>query len=111
MGLLTGEYQQSSRPGNDDIRSAPPAWLRWFNGGEAAPEWLAKVDAVRDVLTSDGRSPAQGAIAWQWARSPRTIPIPGFRSVVQAEANASALRHGPLRPEQMAEIERILAPH
>ncbi len=37
--------------------------------------------AVSDVLTSGGRTLAQGALAWLWARSPRTVPIPGFRSV------------------------------
>ncbi len=44
-----------------------------------------------------------------WARSPYTVPIPGFRTVAQAEENAGALVHGPLRGEQMKEIAALLA--
>ncbi|GCB49971.1 aldo/keto reductase [Streptomyces sp. NL15-2K] len=107
MGLLGGKRQAPSQAG--DIRSRPPAWLQGFGDGSGAdPEWLARVDALKDVLTSGGRTLAQGALAWLWARSPRTIPIPGFRSVAQAEQNAGALEKGPLTAEQMADVERIL---
>jgi aryl-alcohol dehydrogenase-like predicted oxidoreductase len=50
----------------------------------------------------------QGALAWIWARSGTTVPIPGFRTVAQVEENAGAMELGPLAPEQMAEIEKIL---
>jgi aryl-alcohol dehydrogenase-like predicted oxidoreductase len=107
MGLLG--RRDSSRPATGaDIRSAAPEWLRFFADGVPAPGWAAVVDGLRDVLTSDGRTLAQGALAWVWARSPRTIPIPGFRTVAQARENAGALAHGPLRPEQMAEIAGLL---
>jgi aryl-alcohol dehydrogenase-like predicted oxidoreductase len=110
MGLLTGKYGPGSRGAAGDIRATPPAWLRWFDeGGAPAPEWSARVEAVRDILTSGGRTLAQGALAWLWARSPRTIPIPGFRSVAQAEENAGALNHGPLRGEQLAEMDKVLS--
>ncbi|MFJ1547640.1 aldo/keto reductase [Streptomyces sp. NPDC088246] len=110
MGLLTGAYGPERRGGAGDIRATPPAWLRWFGaGGTAAPEWAARVDAVREVLTADGRTLAQGALAWLWARSPYTVPIPGFRTVAQAEENAGALAHGPLREEQLTEISTLLA--
>ena len=58
--------------------------------------WLARLDAVREVLASGGRTLAQGALGWLLARSPRTVPIPGIRTVAQAEQNAGALRLGPL---------------
>jgi hypothetical protein len=45
-------------------------------------------------LTSNGRTLAQGALAWIWGRSERTIPIPGFKNVQQAEENARALAFG-----------------
>ena len=73
-----------------------------------APEWSARVDAVRDLLTSDGRSLTQGAPAWLWARSPRTVPIPGFPTVAQAEDNAGAREFGPLAAGAMAELEAVL---
>ncbi|MET8595855.1 aldo/keto reductase [Streptomyces althioticus] len=109
MGLLTGKHRGGRPLEAGDIRSRPPAWLRGFGDGSGAdPEWLARVDALRDILTSGGRTLSQGALAWLWARSPRTVPIPGFRSVAQAEENAGALAEGPLTEQQMAEVERIL---
>ncbi|MFG2131551.1 aldo/keto reductase [Streptomyces sp. NPDC048751] len=116
MGLLTGKHHGKHHGGRDtlqegDIRSRPPAWLQGFGDGSGAdPAWLARVDALRDVLTSGGRTLAQGALAWLWARSPRTVPIPGFRSVAQAEENAGAIEKGPLTADQMAEVEDLLGP-
>lgn len=107
MGLLGGRYG-TGRVGSGDIRANPPAWLRWFVDGKASPEWIARADAVRGVLTSGGRTPAQGALAWLWARSPRTVPIPGVRTVAQAEENAGAMDHGPLTAGQLAEIDTLL---
>ncbi|MFD5079403.1 aldo/keto reductase [Streptomyces sp. NPDC058371] len=109
MGLLTGKHHGDRALDTGDIRSAPPAWLPGFSdGGGADPDWIARVDALRDILTSDGRTLAQGALAWVWARSPRTIPIPGFRSVAQAEENAGAIAKGPLTEGQLAEADRVL---
>jgi aryl-alcohol dehydrogenase-like predicted oxidoreductase len=36
------------------------------------------------------------------------VPIPGFWTVAQVEENAKAMEFGPLTPDQMAEIDRIL---
>ncbi|MFC8515682.1 aldo/keto reductase [Streptomyces sp. NPDC057257] len=109
MGLLTGKQAAGRTLEAGDIRNTPPAWLPGFKQGAGADAaWLARVDALRDILTSDGRTPAQGALAWLWARSPRTIPIPGFRSVAQAEQNAGAIEKGPLTAGQLAEIDQVL---
>ncbi|GHJ98535.1 aldo/keto reductase [Streptomyces sp. Y2F8-2] len=109
MGLLTGKHTPGRTLEAGDIRNAPPAWLPGFTeGGGADAEWLRRVEALRDVLTSGGRTLAQGALAWIWARSPLTVPIPGFRSVAQAEENAGALAKGPLTAAQLAEADRIL---
>ncbi|MFE5162705.1 aldo/keto reductase [Streptomyces sp. NPDC056697] len=109
MGLLTGKHTAGRALDNADIRNAPPTWLPGFIANTGAdPAWLQRVDALRSILTSDGRTLAQGALAWIWARSPRTIPIPGFRTVAQAEENAGALAKGPLTAGQMADVERIL---
>jgi aryl-alcohol dehydrogenase-like predicted oxidoreductase len=51
---------------------------------------------------------AQGALAWIWAHSERTIPIPGFKNVAQVIENAKAMEFGPLSMEQMKEIEMLL---
>lgn len=107
MGLL-GRRTTSTPAAGADIRTAAPDWLRFFRDGVPTPEWQTRVAAVREILTSDGRTLAQGALGWLWARSDRTIPIPGFRDVAQAEENAGALAHGPLRAAQLAEVAEVL---
>jgi aryl-alcohol dehydrogenase-like predicted oxidoreductase len=111
MGLLTDKVTADSRFAPDTVRGAAPAWLAWFAGGRPVPAFLERRDAVRDVLTSGGRTLAQGALAWVWARSDRTIPLPGCRTPAQAAENAAAMAHGPLRPDQMAQIEQIMSGH
>ncbi|MEV6589416.1 aldo/keto reductase [Streptomyces acidicola] len=109
MGLLTGKHTAGTPLEAGDIRSAPPAWLPGFTEGTGADaDWLRRVESLRDILTSEGRTLTQGALAWLWARSPLTVPIPGFRSVAQAEENAGALAKGPLTAAQMAEVEQVL---
>ena len=49
------------------------------------------------ALTADGRTLAQGALGWLLAAQPATVPIPGCRTVAQAEENLGALALGPLR--------------
>ncbi|PSL03246.1 aryl-alcohol dehydrogenase-like predicted oxidoreductase [Haloactinopolyspora alba] len=109
MGLLTGKFTASSTLGPDDVRGVAPEWLAYFRDGRPAPEWLEPIAAVREVLTGSGRTLAQGALAWIWARSDVTIPIPGARTVAQVEENAGAMEHGPLSADEFAEVERLLA--
>lgn len=112
MGLLTGKYTASTTPSADDVRGEKsPSWMKYFKDGKPSPEWLAKTEAVREILTSGGRTLSQGALAWLWARSDQTIPIPGFRTVQQVEENCGALELGPLAKNQMKEIETILERH
>ncbi|MEV1014783.1 aldo/keto reductase [Micromonospora sp. NPDC049801] len=106
MGLLTGSTRA---PGADDVRGRAPGWLRWYTDGRPTPEWAARVEQVRAALTADGRTLAQGALGWLLARSPRTVPIPGLRTVAQADENLTTLKLGPLPPEAYAEVERLLS--
>ncbi|MFN2234486.1 MAG: aldo/keto reductase [Anaerolineales bacterium] len=109
MGLLTGKYKPGVKLGDDDVRGTrSPEWMQYFKDGEPTPAWMKKVSAVRDILTSGGRTLAQGALAWLWARSPKTIPIPGIRTVAQAKENSKAMEFGPLSSAQLAEIAQIL---
>ena len=110
MGLLGGRYRAGTQIGADDVRGRQaPAWMRWFRDGRPDPDAVAAVDALRDVLTSGGRTLAQGALAWIWARSPALVPIPGARTVAQLEDNAGALAHGPLGTDELRQIDAILA--
>jgi aryl-alcohol dehydrogenase-like predicted oxidoreductase len=109
MGLLTGKYRADSVLASNDVRGdKSPAWMSYFKDGKPNPEWLQKVEALRDILTSGGRTLVQGALAWLWGRSEQTIPIPGFRTVAQVEENCAAMQFGPLRVEQMREIDTLL---
>jgi aryl-alcohol dehydrogenase-like predicted oxidoreductase len=110
MGLLTGKYRVDSvLPANDVRGENAPGWMQYFEDGKPSPEYYRMLEAVREVLTSGGRTLAQGALAWLWARSETTVPIPGFRTVAQIEENIAAIASGPLSAEQMREIDRLLA--
>jgi len=108
MGLLTGKFTADSRLPADDIRGQAPDWLAYFRDGRPTPESLARLDAIREILTSEGRSLAAGALSWILGRSDRTIPVPGFRTVAQVEQNVGAATFGPLRRDQIHEIDRLL---
>ncbi len=108
MGLLTGKYAAGANFEATDVRFTSPAWMAYFKDGQPNPDWLARLEAIRDVLTSGGRTLAQGALAWLWAISPATVPIPGFRTVAQVEQNAKALEFGALSADQLAQIDTIL---
>ncbi|MBN2044487.1 MAG: aldo/keto reductase [Anaerolineales bacterium] len=107
MGLLTGKFAPGTRFAADDVRTYAE-WHPGFEGGQPTQEWLDALEAMGGVLTSGGRTLAQGALAWLWARSENMIPIPGFKTVVQVEENAGAMQFGPLTAEQMMEIDQIL---
>jgi aryl-alcohol dehydrogenase-like predicted oxidoreductase len=103
QGLLTGKFHARSTFERFDVRA------RWnlASGGQAAQ--LKSLDHIRGLLTSDGRSLVQGALGWILARSPATIPIPGFRSVAQIEDNCGVLAKRPLPAPVVAAVERELA--
>jgi aryl-alcohol dehydrogenase-like predicted oxidoreductase len=107
MGLLTGKFTPSTTFAADDVRSEVE-WFGGFQGGKPNPEWLTMLEALREILTSNGRTLAQGALAWLWGRSDKTIPIPGFKTIQQAEDNAHAMEFGPLTADQMREIDVLL---
>ena len=108
MGLLTGKYVPGRAVGDKDVRSNNFDWMRYFKDGKPNPEWASKLEAVREILTAGGRSLAQGAIAWLWARSSRCVPIPGIRTEKQAAENFSVLQQQPLTSEQMTQIESLI---
>ena len=102
MGILTGKFTQDSTLPKDDVRSG-------FNFKEGPwADQIVQLDKIRNILTQEGRSLTQGALAWLWARSEKNIPIPGFKSVKQVEENAGAMQFGPLTSEEMSQINEAL---
>lgn len=111
MGLLTGKFHAGSAPvGRDDIRGSGAAWLDYFDAdGRPSGAMLDRIARVRDLLTADGRTPAQGALGWVLAQSDRTIPLPGCRTPAQARDNFGVLDRGPLDAATVAQVDALLA--
>lgn len=102
-GVLTGKFNSNSTFPPNDIRSRED-----FSDPEVVRR-LQIVDAIREILTSNGRTMAQGALAYIWALDERMVPIPGFKSVKQVTENAGAMQFGPLAAEQVKEIREVVA--
>lgn len=102
-GILTGKFSATSTFPENDIRSRAD-----FSDPEMVKR-LKVVDELRDIFTSDGRTMAQGALAYIWALDARMVPIPGFKSVKQVQENAGALQFGPLSEAQVKEVQTIVA--
>jgi len=107
MGLLSGRYTLDNRPAPGDVRLDTP-WWSYFDDNAMA-SWLSRLERVRELLTTGGRSLVQGALSYLWAVDPAIIPLPGIRTPAQAEENIGALRFGPLPPEVAAEVTALLA--
>jgi aryl-alcohol dehydrogenase-like predicted oxidoreductase len=107
MGLLTGKYNLSNRPGEDDVRRDTP-WWTYFDD-DAMADWLRRLEAVRELLTTDGRTLTQGALAYLWALDPVIIPLPGARTPEQVTEHAEAIAFGPLPEATRQEIDDLLA--
>lgn len=101
-GVLTGKFNSATTFPDNDIRS-----LEDFSSSEIQKR-LKIVEEIRDILTSNGRNMAQGALAYIWALDKRMVPIPGFKSVKQVQDNAGALEFGPLTDAQVKEIRAIV---
>jgi aryl-alcohol dehydrogenase-like predicted oxidoreductase len=102
-GFLTGKFNSNSTFPENDVR---------YGTDFSDPEILKRlrvVDEIRDILTSQGRTMAQGALAYIWALDERLVPIPGFKSVKQVQENAEALELGPLTEAQVREIQEVVA--
>jgi aryl-alcohol dehydrogenase-like predicted oxidoreductase len=102
-GFLTGKFNASTTFPDNDVRSGTD-----FSTPEIQKR-LQVVDEIRDILTSNGRTMAQGALAYIWALDERMVPIPGFKSVQQVTENARALAFGPLTDAQVKEVQGVVA--
>ncbi len=110
MGLLSGKYTlDSPKAASNDVRTSGMSWLRYFTA-EGAPtaELVDAVDRVRDLLTQDGRTVAQGALGWCLAQSERAIPLPGCRTPEQAVDNFGVLALPTMKTTIVEEIGKLV---
>lgn len=101
-GFLTGKFNSTTTFPENDVRQGTD-----FSNPKIVNR-LKVIDEIRDILTSNGRTMAQGALAYIWALDERMVPIPGFKSVKQVQDNAAALDFGPLTQTQVKEIQTIV---
>jgi aryl-alcohol dehydrogenase-like predicted oxidoreductase len=101
-GFLTGKFNVNTTFPENDIRTSTDF------SHQRVQNKLKIVNEIRDILTSNGRSMAQGALAYIWALDERMVPIPGFKSVQQVKDNAGALEFGPLTEGQVKEIQSVV---
>jgi aryl-alcohol dehydrogenase-like predicted oxidoreductase len=104
-GFLTGKFNANTTFPENDVRQGTD-----FSDPRIVKR-LQIIDEIRDILTSNGRTMAQGALAYIWALDDRMIPIPGFKSVQQVKDNVGALEFGPLTDAQVMEIQAIVGKH
>jgi aryl-alcohol dehydrogenase-like predicted oxidoreductase len=102
-GILSGKFRADSTfPENDERHGLD------FGEGRAAFR-LRQVEQLRGVLTRDGRSMTQAALSWILTLSDRTIPIPGFKSVVQVEELVAAADLALLEADQLELVDELAA--
>jgi aryl-alcohol dehydrogenase-like predicted oxidoreductase len=101
MGFLSDKYDQNTQFLESDVR-------KLGFSSESIAKIVENRIKIREILTSGGRTVAQGALAWLWAQGPQVVPIPGIRTEAQARENAGAMAFGPLAAAQLAEIEALL---
>jgi aryl-alcohol dehydrogenase-like predicted oxidoreductase len=102
-GVLTGKFSKSTTFPDNDLRSQINFQDDWI------VRRLRTVEALRDIFTSEGRTMAQGALAYIWALDENMIPIPGFKTAQQVEDNAGAMAFGPLTDDELGQVQRIVA--
>jgi aryl-alcohol dehydrogenase-like predicted oxidoreductase len=103
-GFLTGKYAVDSTFPEDDERHGADLHA------PGPTERLSKVQVLGQMFAEGDtrRSPAQTALGWILARSPRTVPIPGFKTVVQVEDNTGVLRLPPLSVDELRKISELI---
>ncbi len=101
-GFLTGKFNTNTTFPENDNRSD------WDFSQPELQNRLSIIDELREILTSNERTMAQGALAYIWALDERMVPIPGFKSVKQVTENAGAMEFGPLTEAQVKEIQTIV---
>ena len=105
MGLLGGRYPAGHVFGPDDVRSTTTDWMDYFKDCKVTQDHALRLERLRAALTSQGRSMAQGALAWLFAANARVVPVPGFRTVAQVQDLCGAIEKGPLDHKSYAAVE------
>lgn len=103
LGMLSGKFNLNTTFQEGDARRS------WDLQAGQTPQNLQRIRTIQKFFTEagDARTLVQIALAWIWTLSERTIPIPGFKTLVQVKENVDATEYGLLSREQMRKIDEI----
>jgi len=104
QGLLTDRYLREIPEGSR--ASKAHGFLR---PAHITDEKLAKVRQLNDLALARGQTLAQLAVAWVLRHPGMTSALIGASSVKQVEDNVAALNNLTFSPDELAQIEAILA--
>lgn len=102
-GFLTGKIDDSTKFGDDDVRSTLP---RFQAEARQANERL--VALIGQVAARKNATPAQIAIAWLLAQKPWIVPIPGTTKLHRVEENIGGAQLE-LSADDLGELNALLA--
>jgi aryl-alcohol dehydrogenase-like predicted oxidoreductase len=103
-GFLTGQVKRAEDYPATDFRRNDPRYQ-----GANFDANMAAADAVRQIATARGATPAQIALAWVLHKGQDFVPIPGTRHIANLEANVAAASIQ-LDATDIANLEEALAP-
>jgi aryl-alcohol dehydrogenase-like predicted oxidoreductase len=84
-GFLTGTIDQNTAFSKDDFRNVVPRFA-----AEARQANQVLVEALKNIATSRGATPAQIALAWLLAQKPWIAPIPGTTKLHRLDENLAS---------------------
>ena len=100
-GFLTGRFKAADDIPADDWRRRHPR----FEGSNFERN-LHLAEAVKNLATEIGCTPAQAALAWVLAQPGNIVPIPGTKHIAYLEENVGALQVA-LSPAQLARLDAV----
>lgn len=102
-GFLTGTVSASTEFSDGDVRTRIPRFT-----ADAREANQAVVDLIRRIAEAKDATPAQVALAWILARTPRIVPIPGTRRVERLDENLAAVVLA-LTADDLADLDQASA--
>jgi aryl-alcohol dehydrogenase-like predicted oxidoreductase len=102
-GLLSGKYKDDSTVPRDHNWHG-----RDFTEGRIG-QTRAILEELRELLANDGRTLVQASLGYILAKHDRIIPIPGFKTIKQAEENSKVIEQGSLSNKLVSQIEKLFA--
>ncbi|MEM8531517.1 MAG: aldo/keto reductase [Chloroflexota bacterium] len=104
MGILTGKYHRDTTMPTDDFRHD------WDCKDGRQAQQIDLLTDIQSILTREGHTLPQAALAWLLTYSDGIIPIPGFKSLAQVKDTVGVLDRGLLTDVQMRDLDAILTP-